>query len=252
MLVSISSKVLNMPRTLTKLSSTVEEDTNSKPILVVSCFGTDDKLVKTLKSQEDNLLQTNSFRNSVKPLFQFVKKTAPNLSNMLSVLKSLALGKKRGNTFPCLLHANCKCCKLIGNPVTEINGHPVSFAPGTCKTKNVIYLVICLLCIKPYIGRTIQILGKRMGGHRECFYQILRDANVDLSKDDYSLGLHLYHEHGLRSPEDFNEHYRVQILEVCSPSQIEKKEHCYIHRYNTLHPLGLNKINPFGLPRLSV
>ena len=138
MLVSISSKVLNMQRTLTKLSNTVEKDNNSKPILVVSCFGTDDKLVKTLKSQEDKLLQTNSFKNSAKPLFQFVEKTAPNLSNMLSVLKSLALGKKKGKTVPCHLHANCKCCKLIGNAVNEVNGRPVSSAPGTCKTKNVI------------------------------------------------------------------------------------------------------------------
>ena len=91
-----------------------------------------------------------------------------------------------------------------------------------------------------------------MGGHRECYYKILRnDEDVDPTKDDYSLGLHLFHEHGLRTKEDFNRHYRVQILEVCSPSQIEKKEHYYIHKYNTLHPLGLDKVNPFGLPRLS-
>ena len=112
-------------------------------------------------------------------------------------------------------------------------------------------MVECLLCTKPYVGRTIQILGKRMGGHRECFYQILRNDDVDFSKDDYSLGLHLFHEHGLRDKEDFNRHYRVQILEVCSPSRIEKKEHFYIHGYNTLHPIGLNKVNPFGLSRLS-
>ena len=63
-----------------------------------------------------------------------------------------------------------------------------------------------------------------MGGHRECYYQILRNDDVDFSKDDYSLGLHLFHEHGLRDKEDFNRHYNVQILEVCSPSRIEKKE----------------------------
>ena len=32
---------------------------------------------------------------------------------------------------------------------------------------------------------------------------------------------------------------------------LEKKEHCYIHKYNTLFPIGLNKMNPFGLPILS-
>ena len=230
-----------------------EEDNTSKPILVVSSFGTDEKLVNTLTSQEDELLKTNSFKNSTKPLFQFVKKTGPNLSNMLSVLKSLALGKKSGKTVACNLHANCRCCSLISpNSITEVNGHPISPAPGTCKTKNIIYLVECLLCTKPYFGRTIQMLGKRVGGHRECYYKILRnDADVDPSKDDYSLGLHLFHEHGLREKGDFNKHYRVQIVEVCSPSRIEKKEHQYIHKYNTLHPIGLNKVNPFGLLRLS-
>ena len=63
MLINISSKVLNMQRILNQPSNTTK-DTNSKPILVVSCFGTDDKLVKTLKSQEDDLLQTNSFKDS--------------------------------------------------------------------------------------------------------------------------------------------------------------------------------------------
>ena len=95
MLVKISSKVLNMQRNADRaLDNEPDEETNTKPILVVSSFGTDEKLVNTLKSQQDELLHTNSFRNSAKPLFQFVKKTGPNLSNMLSVLKSLALGKK--------------------------------------------------------------------------------------------------------------------------------------------------------------
>ena len=61
-----------------------------------------------------------------------------------------------------------------------------------------------------------------MRGHRECYYQILRNDNVDQSKDDYALGLHLFHEHGLRDPEDFDSYIRIQIVEVCSPSQLEK------------------------------
>ena len=119
-------------------------------------------------------------------------------------------------------------------------------------SKNTIYLFSCKLCFKAYFGRTTQQLGKRTNGHRECFYQILRQENIDESKDDYSLGLHLFHEHGLSAPTDFNDHYSLQIMEVCSPSLLEKKEHNYIHGYNTLFPIGLNKINPFGLPRLSV
>ena len=172
---------------------------------------------------------------------------------MLSVVKSLALGRKIGKTTPCNAHANCKCCFLIGDKnIDAINGKPVPVAPGNCKTKNYIYLVVCKLCFKPYTGRTIQMICKRMNGHRECFYKLLRNETVDVSSDDYSLGLHLVHEHGLSDPGDFNKHYQVQLMEVCSPSLLEKKEHNYIHGYNTLYPIGLNKINPFGIPRLSV
>ena len=114
MLVKISSKVLNMERQVNQPLDTEQEDeTSNKPILVVSSFGTDEKLVNTLKSQEDELLKTNSFKNSKKPLFQFVKKTGPSLSNMLSVLKSLALGKKSGKTVACNLHGVVNVVPLL-------------------------------------------------------------------------------------------------------------------------------------------
>ena len=77
-----------------------------------------------------------------------------------------------------------------------------------------------------------------------------KHEDVDFQSDDYSLGLHLVNEHGCIDEADFNRLYRVQILENCSPSSLEKKEHCYIHKYSTLFSIGLNKINPFGLPVL--
>ena len=52
--------------------------------------------------------------------------------------------------------------------------------------------------------------------------------------------------------EDFDRAYTVYILENCSPSALDKREHMLIHKYNTLHPVGLNKVNPFKLPRLDV
>ena len=145
------------------------------------------------------------------------------------------------------------CCKLIGTKNCEtVNGLPVSRAPGNCRTKNTIYLVTCKLCDKPYIGRTVQALRERMSGHRGNFYKVLAAHNdVDESKDDYSLGLHLAHEHHSIDRGDFNKHFQLQILENCSPSSLEKKEHLYIHKFRTLYPVGLNKNNPFGLSILT-
>ena len=255
MIQNISNKVLNMERHL-EPSKVDEKRSNSKPIIVVSTHGTDEKLVKSLKDHENNLLKTNSFKNVRKPIFEFVKKTGPNIGQKLGVLKSIALGSRKGKTVPCNSHGNCKGCRLIANnhneSVIEVNGHTISSAHGNCKSKNIIYLATCITCKKAYIGRTIQWLSKRFTGHRDCYKKILQnEQDIDFASDDYSLGLHLIHEHGYSTPEDFDRMYAVQILENSSPGLLDKKEHSYIHKYNTLYPHGLNKINPFGLARLS-
>ena len=100
MLNKISAKVLNMQRQLVR-SVASEEDPASKPILIVSCHGSDDKLVKTIVANEEELLKTETFKNNSKPVFQFVKKTASNIGSKLSILKSIALGGKSGRTVPC-------------------------------------------------------------------------------------------------------------------------------------------------------
>ena len=78
MLPNISEKVKNMPRQLDGTESVVDDDESPDPILIVSGYGTDDKLTKTLKKHEENLLKTNSFKKAKKPLFRFVKKTGAN------------------------------------------------------------------------------------------------------------------------------------------------------------------------------
>ena len=110
---------------------------------------------------------------------------------------------------------------------------------------------MCKLCRKPYFGRTIQMICNRMSGHRGCFKKLLQNFAVDLTNVDFSLGLHLMNEHNLTSLSDFEENLELKIVENCSPCNIEKKEHMYIRKYKSLHPCGLNKVNPFGLSLLS-
>ena len=69
--------------------------------------------------------------------------------------------------------------------------------------------------------------------------------------DDYSLGLHLIHEHKCSNRVNFNKFDKDQTVSNCNPSMLEKQEHLFIHRLGTLHPVGLNKNNPFGLTCLS-
>ena len=52
------------------------------------------------------------------------------------------------------------------------------------------------LSLDRVIGRTVHPLHNHMSGHRECFDKILRNNDdVDESKDNNSLDLHLANEH---------------------------------------------------------
>ena len=69
---------------------------------------------------------------------------------------------------------------------------------------------------------------------------------MDITKDEYSLGLHLV-DHGFDDHNDFNKIFKICIVENCSPRQLEVKENKYIHLLKTLRLHGLNTVNPFGL-----
>ena len=196
-------------------------------------------------------MKTDTFKSAPTPLFKFVQKTVSNIGSKLSVLKSLAVGKRNGCTLPCGSRSNCMCCKLVqSNESVDINGTAVLCAPGTCKSKCIIYAVNCTSCEKVYIGRTVQPLHDRLSGHRSNFYKLLNEEVVDDS-DDFSLGLHLIHEHKYFDRGDFNKHFRVQFISNCSPALLEKQEHSFIHKLKTLFPVGLNRNNPFGLACIS-
>ncbi len=71
--------------------------------------------------------------------------------------------------------------------------------------------------------------------------------------DDYSLGLHLIESHNCVERTDFENYYRLFILDTCttcSPSNLEVNEHKYIHSLKTLRPHGINAVDPFGIPLL--
>lgn len=262
MVENIAAKVLRTPRVIERKSTTKEDITplSAVPIRVVSSFGSDEDLVSLVHKYEPHLRRTRSFsegdsspeltkqpvsRNNSN-LFQFVKKTGANLRARLVNTKELALGPKFGKTHPCK-KKRCMCCPMImDDDVLHVNGRRVRSAPGSCKTYNVIYLVQCSLCNKIYIGRTVNRLHVRMDGHRAKFYEIVNGNVVDITSDDYCLGVHLL-DHGLRDHGDFNKFFKVCIVENCSPKLLEYKENKYIHLLKSLRPLGLNTVNPFGI-----
>ena len=179
--------------------------------------------------------------------------------------KSLALGESVGRTKPCN-HGNCACCDMIA-PTDEFscNGKKIRPAGGTCSSNNLIYCVVCTICNKPYVGRTVQQLNYRISGHRGGYTKVIETISNDnfissdldkLIKNDsnsesYTLGMHLYKDHNCTDRTDFNKIYQVFILDQCSPSVMDVKEHKYIQILRALHPTGLNKSNPFNIPLLN-
>jgi hypothetical protein len=266
----------SMVDNITKKVSTVKRDIYLRSeknemgnhVKVVSAFGSDSDLLASVKKFEPDLSRTRSFSfngigtenseanfNNVtkgKPpdtkIFSFIKKTGSSLRNKLVKTKNLALGKKYGPTHPCR-SKNCALCEQITDQESfTINGKVVKSAPGCCFTYNVIYLVMCKLCFQAYVGRTTQHLRTRIGQHRRKFYAILNGCQVDPLDDENALGIHLTSVHGLTNRTDFNDAFRVCIIDNCSPRMLEIKEHKFIHILNTLRPNGMNIQNPFGIP----
>ena len=185
-----------------------------------------------------------------KGLFQFVKKIGASIKSRVVKVKELALGKRYGKTCPCK-HRNCMTCQMISNEESfKYNNVTVRTAVSTCSSYNIVYLVVCSICQKHYVGRSCRPLRTRIGEHRRHFYQIVDKKSFDMESDDYALGSHLHLDHNISEKTDFNKIYKICILEVCSPKVLEIKEHKYIHKLNSLSPSGINLSNPLAIPHL--
>ena len=264
----ISRKVLSVScdlNVLIKSRHTVADDnTASVPsppvhnVRIISTYGTDDLLVNCVKEAIPHLQKTKSFKDK-DVNFSFTKKTAPSIGSKLSVLKKMSLGISRGGTTRCSPNSTkCQCCKVIASDMKSeitVNGQRVLLPNGNCKSKNIIYLSECNLCTNNcYVGRTVQPLHKRVCGHRQGFTNVVKNGlsyeNISDSEDTHCLGIHLFNEHGITS--DFNNYFTFHVLEHVSPLHMEKSEHLWIHKLNTLFPNGINRSNPFGLPILDI
>ena len=185
---SLATRVLGMQRSLARKGEIdMLPNTNlgtPSNIIVISTFGSDSDLVKSVKQFESVLSRTRSFSTSdafssptpttpvsrttnptptqtKKPsLFSFVKKTGPSIRSKVVKTKNLALGK----------HRNCALCPMISSRERyRYNNKTVKTAEGSCDSYNVVYLVVCSICWKHYVGRTCRHLRARIGEHRRYF-----------------------------------------------------------------------------------
>ena len=105
-------------------------------------------------------------------VFSYVNRTGSSLRRQLVRAKDMALGSK-GKTTPCE-KARCKTCPMITDMdklSLSINNEKVT------STYNIIYLFMCSLCSKCYVGRTVSPLNIWTNQHRSAFYKVLNVFN---------------------------------------------------------------------------
>ena len=254
MISEITNKVQNAERDISIKRK--EEQIDQKKIIVVSTHEADSNILEAVKNCEDNLKRTQSFRGQHGSLFKYVKKVGPNLKTHTNTLKHQALGIKRGNATKCGIQGCKTCCMIMKDQFVIINNKKVRLSAGNCKTRNICYLGRCKICNKPYTGRTVNLMHKRVNGHRHSYKELIKSIasgtldELDTTSDLFVLGLHLYFDHGLDDPSAFDKNLEFGILDVTNPSNIERKEYTWMHKLNTFQPVGINIEYPFGIPLL--
>ena len=95
----------------------------------------------------------------------------------------------------------------------------------TCYSKHVVYLLICSICNKQYIGETEQTLNRRCRGHES---NIRRD-NDNIVSEHYKECKHACEEYTVTAIDketDYNKRLRL--------------EEAWILLLDSMHPKGLN------------
>ena len=274
---NITSKVCNMERRIKSHnesnSSILVPNSPDDSIRVISTFDSDKDLRDVVMNLEPTLSASRSFSSTEsssglgstqsappkkKSLFNFVHRTGSSLRKKLVKVQQLTQSSEslhRG-TRPCK-QSKCGTCSLVAQgPLYVINGKEVKPAPGDCSSYNIIYIFMCKLCNKNYIGRTTRFLRQRVNEHRAMFYKLLNDPQADLlnpnDHDGYCLGRHLIDDHCCGDRNDFNNSYQIFILLNSSPRSLDINEHKWIQRLKTIKPFGINSVDPFGIPLLDI
>ena len=122
---------------------------------------------------------------------------------------------------------------------------------GNCNSSNVVYLAECRLCGKQYTGRTVQLLRKRINGHRLWMNKTKTpngDDNSDFrNEDEAALSDHLKSVHNLVTSDDFDKNLQFTVVKACDPRDLENSEFKFISDIKTMTPFGLNIAKPFGI-----
>ena len=122
---------------------------------------------------------------------------------------------------------NCQQCPLI-NTSDQITVNKMTVRKQknlNCKSRNVLYLWQCQLCIEDdsYIGRTIQKSHERTNTHRSCF--------TDESKwESSALSMHAKSVHPIYFDLSY---FNITLWKKISPQRIRREEFKFMDKFKT-------------------
>ncbi|XP_023342679.1 uncharacterized protein LOC111712333 [Eurytemora carolleeae] len=147
--------------------------------------------------------------------------TAPDLGSQgFNRPKPVQPGNRKCGNDECVA-----CAWMIEGPhfSSTVTNKQYRFMPTvTCTDTSLIYLVTCRRCRKQYVGKTQQSLRERHYGHRR-----------EIDTQSSPLGKHFAETCGIDS-------WRIQIIDQCPTSELNRREGHWIKELSSLSPVGLN------------
>ena len=220
-----------------KRESLFEEKTknsNSRVMLITKYNRTNPDLKKII-AKHWPLLQLDAKLGEVfKELPMIAYRKNQTISNLLNKKRT----EKSGFSKACNAEKKFKCCKQINetdNFTSNITKKTYKIHhTSDCKSKNVIYLLECKLCLMQYVGKAETEFHFRLSNYRSE----VKRADPSPSAKHFQLPGHVFEEHAR-----FTIIEQLQNPPTDKPSKtklIEQREDRWMSELKTLMPNGIN------------
>ena len=162
----------------------------------------------------------------------FAMKKRSSIGNSVIRNKQISIPSQASSNQRCNASGCLQCPLTINKPKITINGKSIPIPKNLdCKSKNVIYLWLCKLCLEKeaYFGRTTQESHDRTSGHRSCFCESKWEKSAlsmhakDMHQNQFSLN-----------------NFSVALVKKISPQQLRREEFRFIDKHRTI-PFGMNR-----------
>ena len=217
----------------------------------IPCVVTYNKSLPNIKESIDkhwDLLQINPNLEQTfqqKPFMSF--KRGKNLRDLIGqktlsnnkVQKRKNIKDRKGWCSPCNSHGNNICCKQIRNTnrfqSTTTKEKFKIFHRVNCRSRFILYLLECIICVKQYVGKSEWPMNIRVNKHRN---DVLRTDAIPVCR------------HFSQCNHSFIDHARFTIIEQLEDQGkslatlrkiLEEREDFWIQRLQTLTPNGFNQ-----------